>query len=106
MQFLSARCPGSYLEADVVADEDVALHELPFVVPVLGDHGEGMVDGGAQDAHQGLDARVGVHVRQVGLHDVTGRQSGGQTRDTHVPGLGSVNSGSKIPIQSLKNTVG
>lgn len=59
---------------DVVADQDVSLHEVPLVRPVLRHHGEGVVGRGAQDAHQGLNARVRVHVRQVGLHDVTGRQ--------------------------------
>lgn len=63
-----------YLELNVVADELVALHELLLVAPVLRDHWEGVVDGGAQDAHQRLDARVWVDVRQVGLHDVTGSQ--------------------------------
>jgi hypothetical protein len=29
---------------------------------------------GAQDAHQRLDTRVRIHIRQVGLHDVTCRQ--------------------------------
>lgn len=66
----------SYLEADVVADQDVSLHELPLIVAVLGYHGEGMVDGGAQDADQRLDTGMGVHVGQVGLHDITGCQSG------------------------------
>lgn len=61
-----------YLEFDVVTDELISLHELPLVAAVLGDHGEGVMDRGAQDAHQGLDPRVRVHVRQVGLHDVTG----------------------------------
>ena len=89
MTFLSARRPGAYLAAQVVADVDVALHELVLVVPVHGNRGESVVDGGAQDAHQGLDARVGVHVRRVGFHDVTGCQSGRQTRDTYVPVLGS-----------------
>ena len=36
-----------YLEFDVVTDELVALHELPLVAPVLCDHREGVVDGGA-----------------------------------------------------------
>lgn len=66
----------SYLEFDVVTDELVALHELLLVAPVLGDHWESVVDGGAQDADQGLDAGVWVDVGQVGLHDVTGSQSG------------------------------
>ena len=72
-----------YLEADVVADQDIALHEVLLVEPVLGDHGKGVVDGGPQDAHQRLHPRVGVHVGQVGLHDVTGRQPGtGRESDT------------------------
>lgn len=62
------------LEADVVADQDVALHEVPLILSVLSDHGEGIVDGGAQDADQGLDPGVGVHIGQVWLHDVTGCQ--------------------------------
>ena len=66
-----------YLELDVVTDELVALHELPLVAPVLRDHREGVVDGGAEDADQGLDAGVRVDVGQVGLHDVTGSKSGG-----------------------------
>lgn len=64
----------TYLEADVVADQDVPLHEVPLVLPVLSDHGEGVVDGGAQDADQRLDPGVGVHIGEVGLHDVTGSQ--------------------------------
>lgn len=65
---------GIYLEPNVVTDEDVALHELLLILPVLGHHWEGVVDRGPQDADQGLDASVWVHVGQVGLHDVTGRQ--------------------------------
>lgn len=32
------------------------------------------MDGRAQDAHEGLDPGVWVHVGQVGFHDVTGSQ--------------------------------
>lgn len=35
---------------DVVANQDVSLHEVPFILPVFSDHREGMVDSGAQDA--------------------------------------------------------
>lgn len=61
---------------DVVADQNVSLHKVLLVLPVLSDHREGVVDGGAQDADQGLDPGVRVDVGQVGLHDVTGRQPG------------------------------
>lgn len=76
-----------YLELDVVAYELVALHELLLVAPVLCDHGEGMVDRSAQDAHQRLDTRVRVHIRQVGLHDVAGSQ----------PAEGEAGTASKTP---------
>lgn len=72
--FLS--CRFLYLELDIVADELVALHELLLVAAVLCDHREGVVDCGAQDAHQRLDAGVRVDVGQVGLHDVAGSQPG------------------------------
>lgn len=64
----------AHLEANVVADQDVALHEVLLVLPVFCDHGEGVVDGGPQDADQRLDPGVGVNEGQVGLHDVAGRQ--------------------------------
>ena len=64
------------LKADVVADQDVALHEVPLVVPVLCHHREGVVDSGAQDADQRLDPCVGVHIGQVGLHDIISCQPG------------------------------
>lgn len=38
---------GLHLEVDVVADQDVSLHEVAFVLAVLSDHGEGVVHGGA-----------------------------------------------------------
>lgn len=64
----------TYLEADVVADEDVPLHEVPLVLTVFSDHREGVVHGGAQDADERLDSGVRIHVGQVGFHDVTGSQ--------------------------------
>lgn len=67
-----------YLVVDVVADQDVSLHEVSLVLAVLSDHGEGVVHCGAQDADQRLDTCVGVHVGQVGLHDVAGRQPGSE----------------------------
>lgn len=63
-----------YLEADIVADQDVSLHEVPFVLPVFSDHREGVINSSSQDADQRLDPGVGVHIGQVWLHDVTGCQ--------------------------------
>lgn len=65
---------GANLEPDVVADQDVSLHEVPLVLTVFSDHGEGVIDGGPQDADQRLDSGVRVHVGEVGLHDIAGGQ--------------------------------
>lgn len=62
-----------YLKFDIVAYQDVALHKLLLIISVLGDDGESVIDCGPQDADQRLDTGVRIHVRQVGLHDVTGR---------------------------------
>lgn len=35
---------------DIVADQDVALHEIPLILTVFSNYGEGMVDRGAQNA--------------------------------------------------------
>lgn len=61
-----------YLEVDVIADQDVSLHEFPFILPVFSDHREGVVNGGAQYADKRLDSGVWVDVGQVRLHDITG----------------------------------
>lgn len=61
---------------DVVADQDVSLHEVTFILSVFSDHREGVEHCGAQDADQRLDPGVGVHIGQVRFHDVTGCQSG------------------------------
>lgn len=66
----------TYLIVDVIANQNVSLHEVSFVLPVFSDHGEGVVDGGAQDADKRLNPSVGIDVGQVGLHDVTGCQPG------------------------------
>lgn len=58
------------LESYVVADENVPLHELLLVAPVLCHHREGVVHRGPQNTDQRLDAGVRVHIRQVWLHDV------------------------------------
>lgn len=42
--------PQTYLEVDIVADQDVSLHEILFILPVFSDYGEGVIDSGAQDA--------------------------------------------------------
>lgn len=38
------------LEVDIVADQDVSLHEVLLVLSVFSDHREGVVHSGAQDA--------------------------------------------------------
>lgn len=58
---------------DVIADQDVSLHEFPFILPVFSDHREGMVNSGAQYADKRLDPGVRVDVGQVRVHDITGR---------------------------------
>ena len=71
----------SDLEVYVVADQDVSLHEVPLIGPVLCHHREGVVGCGAQDAHQRLDTCVRIHICQVGLHDITGRQPISREKD-------------------------
>lgn len=59
---------------DVVADQDVSFHEVPFILPVFSDHRKGMIHSGSQNANKRLDTGVGVDIGQVGLHNITGRQ--------------------------------